>query len=238
MVEAAGAGAGTDTVEIEAGYAVGTYTAGANIENVLLHGNLNSNVTGNAADNRITGNDGNNVLIGGAGDDRILGGRGNDTLSGDAGPLAGGGAGKDIFEWNLADRGTPGSPAVDTITDFTYGGSTTSSVVPSGDLMAQHTDVLDLRDLLQGEHSSSVVIGGMPVEGNLQNYIDVSVSGGNTTLRISSTGGFTGGTYVAGAEDQRIVLTGVDLYAATGVTAGNEAELLRRMLSNGTLVVD
>jgi len=34
------------------------------------------------------------------------------------------------------------------------------------------------------------------------------------------------------------VLSGVDLYAATGVGAGNEAELLRRMLSNGTLVVD
>jgi VCBS repeat-containing protein len=238
VVEAAGAGQGTDTVEIEASYAVGTYTAQANIENVLLYGSLNSNVTGNAANNRITGNDGSNVLIGGAGDDRILGGRGNDTLSGDAGPLVGGGAGKDIFEWNLADRGTPGSPAVDTITDFTYGGSTTSSVVPSGDLTAQHTDVLDLRDLLQGEHSSSVVIGGTPVEGNLLNYIDVSVSGGNTTLRISSTGGFSGGTYSAAAEDQRIVLTGVDLYAATGVTAGNEAELLRRMLSNGTLVVD
>jgi hypothetical protein len=111
-------------------------------------------------------------------------------------------------------------------------------VVPSGDLTAQHTDVLDLRDLLQGEHSSSVVIGGTPVEGSLLNYIDVSVSGGNTTLRISSTGGFSGGTYSAAAEDQRIVLTGVDLYAATGVTAGNEAELLRRMLSNGTLVVD
>jgi Ca2+-binding RTX toxin-like protein len=238
VVEAAGAGQGTDTVEIEAGYAVGTYTVQANVENVLLHGSLNNNVTGNAADNRITGNDGNNVLIGGAGDDRILGGRGNDTLSGDSGPLAGGGAGKDIFEWNLADRGTPGSPAVDTITDFTYSGSTTSSVVPSGDLTPQHTDVLDLRDLLQGEHSSSVQIGLTPVEGNLQNYIDVSVSGGNTTLRISSTGGFTGGTYAAGAEDQRIVLSGVDLYAATGVTAGNEAELLRRLLANGTLVVD
>jgi len=238
VVEVPGAGQGTDTVEIEATYSVGTYVAPTDIENVLLHGNLNSNVTGNAADNRITGNDGNNVLVGGGGDDRLLGGRGNDTLSGDAGPLAGGGAGKDIFEWNLADRGTPGAPAVDTITDFTYGGSTTSSTVPAGDLTAQHTDVLDLRDLLVGEHSSSVVIGGTPVVGNLLDYIDVSVSGGNTTLRISSTGGFTGGTYVAAAEDQRIVLSGVDLYAASGVTAGNEGELLRRMLSNGTLVVD
>jgi Ca2+-binding RTX toxin-like protein len=238
VVEVAGAGQGTDTVEIEAAYAVGTYVIQANFENALLYGSLNSNVTGNAANNRITGNDGNNVLIGAAGDDRLLGGRGNDTLSGDAGPPAGGTVGKDIFEWNLADRGTAGAPAIDQITDFTYSGSTTSSAVPSGDLVPQRTDSLDLRDLLVGESSSSLVTGGTPNIGNLLNYIDISVAAGATTLRISSTGGFGGGTYAAGQEDQRIVLSGVDLYAATGVAAGNEAELLRRLLANGSLVVD
>jgi Ca2+-binding RTX toxin-like protein len=238
VVELAGAGQGTDTVEIEATYNVGTYVIGNNIENALLLGTFNSNVTGNTANNRITGNDGNNILIGGAGDDRILGGKGNDTLSGDAGPLAGGTAGKDIFEWNLADRATAGAPAIDTITDFTYSGSKTSSAVPSGDLTSQHTDSLDLRDLLVGESSSSLVTGGTPNIGNLQNYIDISVVGGETSIRISSTGGFTGGTYAAGQEDQRIVLSTLDLYAATGVTAGDEAELLKRLIANGTLVVD
>jgi VCBS repeat-containing protein len=238
ITEVAGAGQGTDTVEVEAGYAVGTYVIGGNVENALLYGNLNNNVTGNTANNRITGNAGNNILIGGAGNDRILGGAGNDTLSGDTGPNAGGNLGKDIFEWNLADRGAAGAPAIDNITDFTYSGSTTSSAVPGGDLTPQRTDVLDLRDLLVGEQSSSLVIGGIPVIGNLQNYIDITSSGGTTTLRISSTGGFTGGTYAAGAEDQRIVLTGTDLFTATGVGAGNEAELLRRMLANGTLVTD
>jgi VCBS repeat-containing protein len=236
VVEVAGAGQGTDTVEIEASYNVGTYAIGANIENALLLGAFNNNVTGNSANNRITGNDGNNILIGGAGDDRILGGRGNDTLSGDAGPLAGGNVGKDIFEWNLADRGTGGAPAIDRITDFTYSGSTTSSAVPSGDLTPQHTDALDLRDLLSGESSTSLNTGATPNIGNLLNYIDISVSGGDTSIRISSTGGFTGGTYAAGQEDQRIVLTGVDLFGVTGTTT--ESDLLQRLIANGTLVVD
>jgi VCBS repeat-containing protein len=230
VVELAGEGQGTDTIEIDANYAVGTYTLAANFENARLSGSLNSNVTGNAANNRITGNDGSNILIGGGGDDRLLGGAGNDTLTG--------GTGRDIFEWNLADRGAAGTPAIDTVTDFTYGGSTTSSAVPGGDLSTQRTDSLDLRDLLEGESSTSVQTGATPNIGNLLNYIDISVSGGTTTLRISSTGGFSGGTYSAGAEDQRIVLTGTDLFTATGVGAGNEAELLRRMLANGTLVVD
>jgi hypothetical protein len=209
---------------------VGTYTLSANIENGLLRGTLNNNLTGNAVNNRLTGNDGNNVLNSGDGDDRLIGGRGNDMLTG--------GAGKDNFEWNLADRGTAGTPAVDTITDFTYSGSTSSSTVPFGDLLAQRTDSLDLRDLLVGEQSSLMFTGSTPLIGNLLNYIDITASGGTTTLRISSTGGFTGGTYNAAAEDQRIVLTGTDLFTATGVGAGNEAELLRRLLANGTLVTD
>jgi Ca2+-binding RTX toxin-like protein len=228
--EVAGSGQGTDTVEIEASYNVGTYALSSVIENGLLYGSLNNNLTGNAANNRLTGNEGNNILSGGGGDDRLIGGRGNDTLTG--------GTGKDIFEWNLADRGTAGTPAVDAVTDFTYSGSTTSSAVPFGDLLAQRTDSLDLRDLLVGEQSSLLNTGNVPVIGNLQNYIDITASGGTTTLRISSTGGFTGGTYNAAAEDQRIVLTGTDLFTATGVGAGNEAELLRRLLANGTLVTD
>ena len=59
-----------------------------------------------------------------------------------------------------------------------------------------------------------------------------------TSIRISSSGGFAGGTYAAGQEDQRIVLSGVDLYSATGVTAGDEAELLKRLIANGTLITD
>ena len=74
--------------------------------------------------------------------------------------------------------------------------------------------------------------------GNLLNYLDININGTDTEIRISSTGGFTGGTYNAAAEDQRIVLTNVNLYSISGATAGNETDLLQRLLANGSLVVD
>jgi surface adhesion protein len=72
----------------------------------------------------------------------------------------------------------------------------------------------------------------------LLNYLNFQVAGGTTTINISSTGGFVGGTYAAGAEDQRIVLNGVNLYNVTGAANGNETDLLQRLLANGSLVVD
>ncbi|WP_020182457.1 retention module-containing protein [Methylotenera sp. 1P/1] len=226
---------GTDNIEIAATYNPGTYTIATNFENVTLSGSFNTNVTGNAVNNRIIGNDGNNTLIGLLGDDRIVGGAGNDTLTGDTGTPANGALGKDIFEWNLADKGTLGVPAIDTVTDFRYGGSGNATVT---DFNATRVDALDLRDLLQGEASTLLNTGSVPNIGNLLNYIDININGGNTEIRISSAGGFTGGTYSAAQEDQRIVLQGINLYTATGATAGNETDLLQRMLANGALVVD
>ena len=226
---------GTDNIEIAATYNPGTYVIATNFENVTLSGSFNTNVTGNTANNRIIGNDGNNTLIGGLGDDRIIGGAGNDTLTGDTGTPANGTLGKDIFEWNLADKGTLGAPAIDTVTDFRYGGSGNATVT---DFNATRVDALDLRDLLQGEASTLLNTGSVPNIGNLLNYIDININGANTEIRISSAGGFTGGTYSAAQEDQRIILQGINLYTATGATAGNETDLLQRMLANGALVVD
>ena len=246
---------GTDTVEIDAAYSPpgAIYTIPTNIENVLLKGSLNTGVIGNAADNRITGNDGNNALDGGAGDDRLIGGKGNDTLTG--------GTGNDIFEWGLVDKGTPGAPHIDTITDFTYvnGAYGTSAVILTNgtsknfqDATNLHGDSIDLRDLLIGEQSTEVVTNGTPQIGNLLQFLDFAVTGAGatlqTTLHISSdalTSGYgfngtnaTGTNFVAGHEDQTIIFKGVDLYAATGVAAGNETLLLQALLKNGTLVVD
>jgi VCBS repeat-containing protein len=233
IVEAANQG--TDNIEIAATYNPGTYTIGTNFENASLTGALNTNVTGNAVNNRITGNAGNNTLIGLLGDDRILGGAGSDTLTGDTGTPANGTLGKDIFEWNVNDQGTLGAPAIDTITDFRYGGTGTTTV---NDFNATRVDALDLRDLLQGEASTLLQTGAVPNIGNLLNYIDININGANTEIRISTAGGFTGGTYAAGAEDQRIVLQGINLYTASGAPAGNETALLQRMLANGALIVD
>lgn len=55
-----------------------------NVENVLLNGASNLNVTGNALDNVISGNNGQNVIDGGAGADTIYAGGQNDRIVFDA----------------------------------------------------------------------------------------------------------------------------------------------------------
>jgi hypothetical protein len=98
---------------------------------------------------------------------------------------------------------------VDTITDF-------SSV-------AGNKDVLDLRDLLSGANHD----GTQP--GNIANYLHFDLSGGDTVIHISSTGGFANG-YVASAEDETIILKGVDL---TSAGTQNDLQIIHQLLSNG-----
>jgi VCBS repeat-containing protein len=212
-------GQGTDTVQLDSTYVAAnpgsTYTLTGSLENLTAFDGGAINLAGNASNNRLEGNSSANTIDGGAGNDYIMGGGGNDTLIG--------GAGADTFAWHLADKGAVGAPALDTINGFAYS---------SG-------DVLDLRDLLQGEHTSSGVTGSAASNvqiSDLLNFIDVEVTGGNTVLHISSNGGFAGGTFNAGAEDQRITLQGVDLYNATSTST--ETGLLQELLRKGTLVID
>jgi trimeric autotransporter adhesin len=74
------ADAGTDTVRSSV-----TYALGANIESLVLTGNMAADGSGNELDNVITGNSAGNALSGGAGNDVLDGGLGADVLSGDAG---------------------------------------------------------------------------------------------------------------------------------------------------------
>jgi Ca2+-binding RTX toxin-like protein len=67
---------GNDTVVA----GLSSYTLGANLENLVLIGNLQATGTGNELDNRIVGNDAANVLNGRAGNDTLSGGLGNDTF--------------------------------------------------------------------------------------------------------------------------------------------------------------
>lgn len=83
---------GTDTIQSSV-----TYTASANVENLVLTGTSSINATGNTLDNVLTGNSGNNTLSGGAGSDSMSGGAGNDTYVVDA-------AGDTVIE--LAIEGT------------------------------------------------------------------------------------------------------------------------------------
>jgi large repetitive protein len=221
-----------------------TTTMGSEIDNTITGAPGNDLAEGFVGNDVISGNDGNDLLYGGAGNDTLNGGNGLDALHGGAGTdtLNGGtgtdklygGAGNDaltggtdvdVFAWTLADRGAPGTPATDTITDFNL-----ANPAAGGDL-------LDLRDLLQGE----VKAGLNP--GSLEQFLDFDTtsSAGNTIIRISSNGGFAGGTYSAGAEDQRIILQGVDLRSASafGLTAAaSDNDIIQQLLQRGKLVTD
>ncbi|MGZ8251426.1 MAG: beta strand repeat-containing protein [Methylophilaceae bacterium] len=208
-------GAGV-SVNLTTGDASTYYLKSSNFTWADANGRINlsgiENLRGTAQADTLTGDAGNNLIEAGVGNDLLTGGAGVDTLIGGIGDDSfTGGIGADIFKWNLADKGTPGtiSNNTDTITDFS---------VAEGDR-------LDLRDLLSDENNI-----------NILNYIDVIANVGNTTIHISSTGGFTGGNYAAGNEDARIVLNNVDLFAATGMT--NEANLLQNLIQNNKLIID
>ena len=217
-------GAGYDTIEGGAG----NDTLNGGTENdTLAGGDGNDTLNGGDGDDILRGNAGTDILTGGAGADRLEGGDGVDTLSGGAGTdTLLGGAGNDIidggladgvsdvFRWELTDRGTQGSPATDTVNNFSAG------TAGSGG------DVLDLRDLLQGEDHN---VG----TGNLNRFLSFELSGGNTVLHISSTGGFSGG-YAAAKEDQTITLNGIDL--VTGYA--NDQAIIQKLLDDNKLIVD
>lgn len=236
------AGQGTDTVELGANYLLDVdlaTLAGGHIENASITGPNGIGLHGTEGANRLVGGAGDNRIDGAGGDDRIAGGAGHDLLFG--------GAGRDTFEWHLGDAGTPGQPAQDRIADFQLGGAYTE---PNGAVHAfgysnveaagSTGDRLDLRDLLVGEHSSCIEVGGFLNAniGNLLDYLDISVQGQDTVIQISSQGGYTGGTATPAATDQVITLQGLDLWSATGTTVGDEAGLVQRLLKSGTLVVD
>ena len=167
-------------------------------------------LSGGGGNDRIIGGAGNDVINGGAGNDVIIGGTGSDTLTG--------GSGADVLKWSLGDQGTAGTPAIDQITDFDVAAKSAGG------------DILDLRDLLQGEGGAN----------NLQNYLDFQVTGGNTVLRISTNGAFAGGTYAAGAEDQRIVFQGVaNLGNSLGLGASaTDAQIIQELITRGKLITD
>ncbi|MGE0700807.1 MAG: GDSL-type esterase/lipase family protein [Hyphomicrobiaceae bacterium] len=96
VVEAAGAGGGTDLVRTWLfNLDLANY---ANVENALLTGTGNFSLTGNSGANRLTGNTGNNTLNGNGGNDTLDGGAGNDLLIGGTGTDSLiGGTGNDTF---------------------------------------------------------------------------------------------------------------------------------------------
>jgi Ca2+-binding RTX toxin-like protein len=184
--------------------------------NDILRGDAgNDTLDGGSGDDRLEGGAGNDVLTGGTGADTLIGGAGNDTLKGNDGLVSD--LVSDIFEWSFADAGNKGAPAVDTIADFD-----TAAAAAGG-------DVLDLRDLLSGENHDIAT-------GNLSSYLHFEKSGADTKVHISSTGGFSAG-YLSGAEDQMVILEGVDLYAIVGANATDQ-QIIQDLLNKSKLITD
>jgi hypothetical protein len=101
------------------------------------------------------------------------------------------------------------------------------------DFSKSEGDALDLRDLLVGESHQGLA------SGNLSNYLHFEVSNGNTVVHVSTTGGFTGGTYNSANENQTIVLTGVNLMQDnSGTTLLNDNAVIQDLLTNKRLIVD
>ena len=135
----------------------------------------------------------------------LYGGAGNDTLTG--------GAGADVFKWSLNDQGTTGSPATDVIKDFTAGAG---------------GDVLDLKDLLVGEHDGS---GSSAV--NLAQYLHFAEVGGKVVLSIDHDAG----TFAA---DQKITFDNMSMSQLTTALGSNatDADIIAKMLTHGNLKTD
>jgi hypothetical protein len=199
----------------------GTTIRGGEIDEVIIGGNTNDTLYGNGGNDAISGGGGSDTIFGGDGADRLDGGQGNDILDGGAGndiliggagnDILTGGTGSDTFVWNLADNGTVGAPANDTITDFNT---------------AANVDKLDLRDLLQGET-------GLGVGANLDDYLHFEKVGTDTVLHISNTGAFSSG-FNSAQDTQVITLNNVDL--VTGFA--DDQAIIQNLLTNNKLITD
>jgi Ca2+-binding RTX toxin-like protein len=210
------------------GTAGGDYLFGDARDNTINGFDNNDQLFGNAGNDTINGGSGHDLLNGGAGNDSLDGGVGRDILIGGTGNDAlSGGSGADVFAWNFADRGAPGAPAVDTVADFDIAHATNQ--LDGG-------DVLDLRDLLQGEQHAT----------SLDHYLefDTTSQPGNTLIHVSSGGGFAEGAgwsaAQAGSQDQTIVLQGIsDIRGALSLdAASSDNQVIQELVNRGKLLVD
>ncbi|WP_044870706.1 peroxidase family protein [Pseudomonas sp. LFM046] len=146
------AGGGTDTVRTS----LGSYTLGANVENLLYDGTGNFVGTGNALANLLVGGVGDDVLMGKGGADTMRGGAGNDTYevteAGDV-VVESGGAGTDTVWTSLASY-TLGA----NLENLSYGG--TGNFTGTGNALANHMSGGVGNDVLMGKGGADTMSGG------------------------------------------------------------------------------
>ncbi|MFM5463508.1 DUF5801 repeats-in-toxin domain-containing protein, partial [Aeromonas simiae] len=161
-------------------------------------------ITGNSLDNILFGGDGDDILKGMSGADKLIGGAGNDTLMGGIGAdIQTGNSGSDTFKWGSSD----GSAGVDIIKDFQVGVG---------------GDVLDLSDLLSGEHANAASL-------DLYFTFSQGPGSGKSTLTIDMDG--SGG----GVTTQTIQFDNIDL---TMNGTRTDQQIIDDLLAQGNLKVD
>lgn len=204
-----------DHTHVIAGTSVSESLTGSNTVDWLMGRQGNDTIVADGGNDQLFGNAGNDELHGDAGDDLLVGGQGNDTMFG--------GSGSDVFAWHLSDRGASGAEAdraVDTLKDF-------DAHAPSAG-----GDVLDLRDLLQGENTA----GGT---GNLDHYLQFDTTGGNTVIKVGPTGDFVPGDTASGTASQHIVIEGGHFLTDLGLdTSATNVQIIAKLLQQGNLLVD
>jgi Ca2+-binding RTX toxin-like protein len=147
------------------------------------------------------------TITGTSGADSLYGTSGNDTFTGSSG--------SDTFEWHLADKGTTGSPAVDTVTDF----DAVHSIGSAGG------DVLALNDLIP----DAAWTGGAA---SLANYLHFEQSGSSVNVYINSGGSVTS---APGHYDQEITLNNVSVSTLGGSLGTSDTQIIQNLLNNGHL---
>ncbi len=139
----------------------------------------------------------------------------------------------DVFAWTLADRPATGEHNhTDTITDFNCAARSAGG------------DVLDLRDLLQTDHSTTP--SSTANVDKLLNFLDFDTHSqpGSTIIHVSASGSFqadaTGHSDSTGCGDQQhIVLANVDLRASLGLDqSANDHQIISELMNRGKLLVD
>lgn len=234
-------GEGTDTLYLTFSEN-GTWLLQDHLENVVLQGDAEGQLVGNALDNRLTGNGGNNTLNGGDGNDLLRadgkneyfinnnlldGGDGNDTLYGNAGDdsLLGGAGNDVIYSGGLVSNTLlDGGSGADTL----YGGYSQDTFVvdSTNDVLKEKPDdesngsdtVLTSVSWTLGSRFESLEGFGdnrLFLGGNdKENYIALGAGGGTVN-------GYGGDDYILGSDADDYLNAGADGGQLTGGGGGD-----------------
>jgi Ca2+-binding RTX toxin-like protein len=219
-------GGGFDTV-----FASGDFVSSGNVENIIIVGQSNVNITGDDADNVIDGNDGNNTLNGSGGNDTLNGGNGNDTLNGGEGNDAlSGGAGDDTLDGGNGNDTLNGENGNDTLR-----GSAGNDVLNGG----EGNDLLDGGagdDTLNGNGGNDTLLGGTgndrldggtgadSMNGGAGNDTFIIDNPGDTVTEAPGQGNdtvFANRSFTLGPTLENLVLTGTENLSGVGNAGDN-----------------